>query len=56
MKVVRIIARLNVGGPARHVAWLEARLRGRGVESLLVASRPSVSINARRRSLLSTDY
>src|SRR5215216_3327333 len=37
MKVVRIIARLNVGGPARHVAWLEAGLRGRGVESLLVA-------------------
>jgi glycosyltransferase involved in cell wall biosynthesis len=37
MKVLRIIARLNVGGPARHVAWLEARLRARGVESLLVA-------------------
>src|SRR5215204_164723 len=37
MKVLRIIARLNVGGPARHVAWLEAGLRGRGVESLLVA-------------------
>jgi glycosyltransferase involved in cell wall biosynthesis len=37
MKVVRIIARLNVGGPARHVAWLEAGLRLRGVESLLVA-------------------
>jgi len=37
MKVVRIIARLNVGGPARHVAWLEAGLRRRGVESLLVA-------------------
>ncbi|MBV9925951.1 MAG: glycosyltransferase [Acidobacteria bacterium] len=37
MKVVRIIARLNVGGPARHVAWLEAGLRGRGVESRLVA-------------------
>jgi glycosyltransferase involved in cell wall biosynthesis len=37
MKVVRIIARLNVGGPARHVAWLEAGLRGRGVDSLLVA-------------------
>ena len=36
MKVVRIIARLNVGGPARHVAWLEAGLRRRGVESLLV--------------------
>src|ERR687884_387037 len=37
MKVLRIIARLNVGGPARHVAWLEAGLRGRGVESVLVA-------------------
>jgi glycosyltransferase involved in cell wall biosynthesis len=37
MKVLRIIARLNVGGPARHVAWLEAGLRERGVESLLVA-------------------
>lgn len=37
MKVVRIIARLNVGGPARHVAWLEAGLRRRGVESLLVS-------------------
>jgi glycosyltransferase involved in cell wall biosynthesis len=37
MKVVRIIARLNVGGPARHVAWLEAGLRERGIESLLVA-------------------
>ena len=37
MKVVRIIARLNVGGPARHVAWLEAGLRAAGVESLLVA-------------------
>jgi glycosyltransferase involved in cell wall biosynthesis len=37
MKVLRIIARLNVGGPAKHVAWLEAGLRVRGVESLLVA-------------------
>ncbi|MDT5293239.1 MAG: hypothetical protein QOJ76_119 [Acidobacteriota bacterium] len=37
MKVVRIIARLNVGGPARHVAWLEAGLRERCVRSLLVA-------------------
>src|SRR5919206_1295176 len=36
MKVLRIIARLNVGGPAKHVAWLEAGLRRRGVESLLV--------------------
>jgi glycosyltransferase involved in cell wall biosynthesis len=37
MKVLRIIARLNVGGPARHVAWLEAGLRRRGYESVLVA-------------------
>jgi glycosyltransferase involved in cell wall biosynthesis len=37
MKVLRIIARLNVGGPARHVAWLEAGLRARGVEGFLVA-------------------
>jgi len=37
MKVVRIIARLNVGGPTRHVAWLESGLRRLGVESLLVS-------------------
>jgi glycosyltransferase involved in cell wall biosynthesis len=37
MRVVRIIARLNVGGPARHVAWLTAGLRRAGHESLLVA-------------------
>jgi glycosyltransferase involved in cell wall biosynthesis len=37
MKVVRIIARLNVGGPARHVTWLTAALRSRGVESVLIA-------------------
>src|SRR5918992_4704138 len=37
MKVVRIIARLNVGGPARHVAWLTAATGRRGIESLLVA-------------------
>ncbi|HLL76759.1 MAG TPA: glycosyltransferase [Pyrinomonadaceae bacterium] len=36
MKVVRIIARLNVGGPARHVVWLEEGLRRDGVESVLV--------------------
>ena len=27
MKVLRIIARLNVGGPARHVVWLTAGLK-----------------------------
>lgn len=37
MKIVRIIARLNVGGPARHVAWLAAGLRAEGHESLLVS-------------------
>jgi glycosyltransferase involved in cell wall biosynthesis len=37
VRVLRIIARLNVGGPARHVAWLTAGLRRAGHESLLVA-------------------
>jgi glycosyltransferase involved in cell wall biosynthesis len=37
MKVVRIIARLNVGGPARHVVWLTAGLQPPEYESLLVA-------------------
>ena len=36
MKVLRIIARLNVGGPARHVVWLTAGLRARGCDTLLV--------------------
>lgn len=35
MKIVRIIARLNVGGPARHVVWLTAGLKN--CETLLVA-------------------
>jgi glycosyltransferase involved in cell wall biosynthesis len=37
MKIVRIIARLNVGGPAKHVAWLTAAARRAGLDSLLVA-------------------
>jgi glycosyltransferase involved in cell wall biosynthesis len=37
MKVVRIIARLNVGGPARHVVWLTAGMRNAECESVLVA-------------------
>ncbi len=36
MKVLRVIARLNVGGPARHVALLNAGLQARGHETLLV--------------------
>lgn len=34
MKILRIIARLNVGGPARHVVWLTADLAG--YETVLV--------------------
>ena len=37
MKIVRIIARLNVGGPARHVAWLAEGQRRAGHETVLVA-------------------
>ena len=37
MKVLRVIARLNVGGPALHVAYLSAGLAERGYETILVA-------------------
>ena len=37
MKVLRIIARLNVGGPARHVVWLSEGLTSEGYETVLVA-------------------
>jgi len=37
MKILRIIARLNVGGPARHVVWLTAGLKPKGYDTLLVA-------------------
>ncbi len=37
MKVLRIIARLNVGGPARHVVWLTAGMQQNGCETLLVS-------------------
>ena len=37
MKVLRIIARLNVGGPARHVIWLTEGLQSAGYETLLAA-------------------
>jgi glycosyltransferase involved in cell wall biosynthesis len=36
-KVVRIIARLNVGGPAKHVVWLTAGLPKSDYNTLLVA-------------------
>lgn len=37
MKIVRVIARLNVGGPARHVVWLTKGLKNAEWETLLVA-------------------
>ena len=37
MKVLRIIARLNVGGPAKHVVWLTAGLQNSECQTLLVA-------------------
>ncbi len=37
MKIVRIIARLNVGGPAKHVIWLTSGLPEPEYESILVA-------------------
>ena len=36
-KIVRIIARLNVGGPARHVVWLTDGLQAPEYDSILVA-------------------
>jgi len=36
-KIVRIIARLNVGGPARHVVWLSQGLQAPEYDSILVA-------------------
>ncbi|TMK57569.1 MAG: glycosyltransferase family 4 protein [Actinobacteria bacterium] len=36
-KILRVIARLNMGGPALHVAYLTAGLRDRGYETVLVA-------------------
>jgi glycosyltransferase involved in cell wall biosynthesis len=37
VKVLRVIARLNMGGPALHVSYLADGLRGRGYETTLVA-------------------
>ena len=36
MKIIRVIARLNVGGPAKHVVWL-SKLLGSEYETLLIA-------------------
>lgn len=37
MKILRIIARLNVGGPARHVVWLTKKLNSDEFQSSLIA-------------------
>src|SRR5690606_32435141 len=37
MKILRIIARLNVGGPARHVVWLSEALNDDEFSSTLIA-------------------
>jgi len=37
VRVLRVIARLNMGGPALHVAYLSSGLRARGYETTLVA-------------------
>lgn len=36
LRIVRIIARLNVGGPARHVVWLTSALNTDEFESVLI--------------------
>jgi len=37
IKIIRIIARLNVGGPARHVVWLTKELQDNEFQSTLLA-------------------
>jgi len=39
MKIVRIIARLNVGGPARHVVWLTQALQDNEFQTALLTGR-----------------
>jgi glycosyltransferase involved in cell wall biosynthesis len=56
IKVLRVIARLNVGGPALHVTYLTEGLAGRGYETTLVAGdvargEASMAFVAARRGL-----
>jgi glycosyltransferase involved in cell wall biosynthesis len=37
VRILRVIARLNMGGPALHVAYLTAGLQGRGYDTTLAA-------------------
>ena len=41
IKVLRVIARLNIGGPARHAALLDEALGKRGFKTLLVYGTPA---------------
>ena len=56
IRVLRVIARLNVGGPALHVTYLARGLAARGYETTLVAgdvarSDASISFVARQAGL-----
>jgi glycosyltransferase involved in cell wall biosynthesis len=56
IKVLRVIARLNVGGPALHVAYLSAGLADRGYDTTLVSGKvgsgeESMAFVARQRGV-----
>lgn len=38
-KILRIITRLNVGGPAKHVSWVSSRLQEKGWDTVLVSGK-----------------
>lgn len=54
MKIVRIIARLNVGGPARHVVWLNNALQNSEYQSVLLTG--SVPEGEEDMSYFATQY
>jgi glycosyltransferase involved in cell wall biosynthesis len=54
VRILRVIARLNMGGPALHVAYLSAGLRERGYETTLVAG--SVSPGEQSMSYVADDH
>ncbi len=43
IKILRIISRMNVGGPSKHVVNLSVGLRNLGYETLLISGKPSLS-------------
>src|SRR3954470_9254539 len=54
MKVIRIIARLNVGGPARHVVFLTEALQDEEFQSSLIAG--SVPEGEEDMSFFASEY